>query len=188
MYAARPAAQKKVAGSSLYRLLCSYQSSVVVMSPKTSHVRKEFSLLGFTLLLPWAGGEGSLERAAIASCCSYGSASSCCTTAVSYAVETPEMCFLSSRRQSRISLQPGPAQQGDNSALPDRLAACGWCGVRLSAWTGKTENSTRCKTAMCWKDWQWGQDVWDGFLMKSNLYKLEQKLDLLQDNMLSFSY
>lgn len=140
------------------------------MSPNIPVVRKELSLLGFTLgglLLPWAGGERRLERAAIASCYPYGSGSSCCTTG--YTVRTPEVCFFSSRQQSNISLQPGSAQQEDDSALHHQLAAHGWCGVRLPARTEKRENSTRCKTATCWKDWQQGQDDWGCFLMKSNL-------------------
>lgn len=71
---------------------------------------------------------------------------------LSYTVETPEGHFLISREQSRTSLQPGSAQQGDDSALHHRLAARGWCGLRLPAGTAKRENFTRCKAAMCWKD------------------------------------
>lgn len=84
-----------VPGPTLQRVLCSHQSPDVVKSANTSAVRKEFSLLGLTLgglLLPRAGREGSLQRAAVSSCCPYGSGSSCRTTA--YMVGNTRRLFL----------------------------------------------------------------------------------------------
>lgn len=93
--AVRPAAWETVAGPALQRVLCSNQSPDVVKSANTSAVRKEFSLLSLTLgglLLPWAGREGSLGRAAVASCCPYGSGSSCSTTG--YIIGNTRRLFL----------------------------------------------------------------------------------------------
>lgn len=187
-HAARPAAWEKLARSTSHRLLFTHQSSDAITAPNILAVRNEFSLLGFTpggLLLPYAGRKGSLKRPTIASCSPYG----CGIISwhiTGFTVETPEGYSLCSRQQSRINVQPGSAPQGLDSALHQYLAAHGWCGVRVPSWMKKILYAARQLCAR--KDWQKGQDDWNYSSMKSNLKKVEQKLDLLWNNVLGFSY
>ncbi|TRZ22686.1 hypothetical protein HGM15179_004394 [Zosterops borbonicus] len=74
---------------------------------------------------------------------------------LSYTMETPDQC--SSARDSK-SVQPRSSQHGADSALYHHLAAHSWWGFGLPVWTEKRENSVGCKMAMCWNDWQQGQD------------------------------
>lgn len=155
-------AASPVSWCTLHRLLCSLQSADVAMSPDVPAVRKEFFLLGFTIgkwLLPWTGGGENLEGAAIASCCPYASGGSCCIPGKPVLHHgSTRTVFFSSRQQCSTSVQPRSSQHGADSALPHHLAAHSWCGCGLSVWTEKRESSTGCKTAMCWNNWQQGQD------------------------------
>lgn len=146
-------AASPVTGRALHRLLCSHQSANVAMSPDVPAVRKEFSLLGFTAgkwLLPWTGEEGTLEGAAIASCCPCASGGSCCIPGKTFLHHgNTRKVFLSSRQQCSTSVQPRSSQHGADSALHHHLAAHSCCRFGLPVWTEKRENATQAARQPC---------------------------------------
>lgn len=99
------------------------------------------------------GGEGGLERAAIASYCPPGSGSSCCTKGYT-------VLLRGSTRREFPQLQPAAWNKPAARFSSARAWLCsGWqpvAGVVLGSLCGlrREENSTHCKKAMCWKDWQ----------------------------------